>query len=64
MSNMEAWGFVWLAIVWNFNFAPQAGYDISNDNVPYSLIGPDFTFRPAYDSIKAWQQDFLARADS
>ena len=63
MSNMEAWGFVWLAIVWNFNFAPQAGYDISNDNVPYSLIGPDFTFRPAYDSIKAWQQDFLARAD-
>ncbi len=64
MSNMEAWGFVWLAIVWNFNFAPQAGYAISNDNVPYSLIGPGFTFRPAYDSIKSWQQDYLARVES
>lgn len=64
MSNMEAWGFVWLAIVWNFNYGPQAGYAISNDNVPYSLIGPGFTFRPAYDAIRAWQQDYLARVDS
>ena len=64
LSNMENWGFVWLAIVWNFNFGPQAGYDIGNDNVPYSLIGPEFTFRPAYDSIRAWQQDYLARLDS
>ena len=64
MSNMETWGFVWLAFVWNFNFAPQAGYAISNDNVPYSLIGPDFTFRPAYDAVKAWQRDYLARADA
>lgn len=64
MSNMEAWGFVWLAFVWNFNFGPQAGYDIGNDNVPYSLIGPGFTFRPAYDSIRSWQQDYLDRAES
>ena len=64
MSNMEAWGFVWLAFVWNFNFGPQAGYAISNDNVPYSLIGPGFTFRPAYDAIRAWQQDYLARVES
>lgn len=64
MSNMEDWGFVWLAFVWNFNFGPQAGYAISNDNVPYSLIGPGFTFRPAYDSIRAWQQDYLARVDA
>lgn len=64
MSNMEDWGFVWLAFVWNFNFGPQAGYAISNDNVPYSLIGPGFTFRPAYDSIRAWQQDYLARLDA
>lgn len=64
MSNMEAWGFVWLAFVWNFNFGPQAGYAISNDNVPYSLIGPGFTFRPAYNSIRAWQQDYLARVDA
>ncbi len=64
MTNMETWGFVWLAFVWNFNYGPQAGYAITNDNVPYSLIGPDFTFRPAYDAIKAWQRDYLARADT
>ena len=29
-----------------FQFWSQAGYDIGNDNVPYSLIGPGFTFRP------------------
>ena len=46
MSNMQAWGFVWLAFVWNFNFGPQAGYDIGNDNVPYSLIGPGFHVSP------------------
>ena len=64
LGNMEEWGFVRLAFVWNFNFGPQAGYDIGNDNVPYSLIGPDFTFRPAYDSIKAWQRGYLARLES
>ncbi len=64
LSNMEDWGFVWLAFVWNFNYGPQAGYDISNDNVPYSLIGPDHTFRPAYDSIRAWQRDYLARLEA
>ena len=61
MSNMEEWGFVWLAFIWNFNFGPQAGYAISNDNVPYSLIGPDFVFRPAYKAIKDWQREFRAR---
>lgn len=64
MTNMQDWGFVWLAFVWNFNYGPQAGYAITNDNVPYSLIGPDFTFRPAYDSIRTWQQNYLARADA
>ena len=64
MTNMEEWGFVWLAFIWNFNFGPQAGWAADNDNVPYSLIGPDFTFRPAYDSIRAWQQDYLTRTGS
>ena len=63
MGNMEAWGFVWLAFIWNFNYGPQAGYAADNDNVPYSLIGPGFTFRPAYDAIRAWQQDYLARME-
>lgn len=62
MSNMEEWGFVWLAFIWNFNFGPQAGYDLTNDNVPYSLIGPGFTFRPAFDAIRDWQHDYLVRA--
>ena len=61
LSNLEEWGFVWLAFIWNFNYGPQAGYDISNDNVPYSLIGPGFKFRPAFDAIRDWQHDYLAR---
>ena len=63
MSNMEDWRFVWLAFIWNFNYGPQAGYAADNDNVPYSLIGPGFTFRPAYDAIRSWQQDYLARVE-
>jgi hypothetical protein len=62
MSNMEEWGFIWLAFIWNLNYGPQAGYDIANDNVPYSLIGPGFKFRPAFDAIRDWQQDYRVRA--
>lgn len=61
LSNMEQWGFVWLAFIWNLNYGPQAGYDYNNDNVPYSLIGPGFTFRPAYDGIKDWVADYKKR---
>lgn len=61
MSNMEEWGFVWLAFIWNFNYGPQAGFSITNDNVPYSLIGPPYEFRPAYDAIRDWQKAYLAR---
>ena len=61
MGNMEQWGFVWLAFIWNFNYGPQAGWAADNDNVSYSLIGPGFVFRPAYDAIRAWQKNYLAR---
>ena len=64
MTNMEEWDFVWLAFIWNFNFGPQAGYDITNDNVLYSLIGPGLSFRPAYDAIRDWQVDYLTRTGS
>ncbi len=64
MGNMADWGFVWLAFIWNFNYGPQAGYAIGNDNVPYSLIGPGHTFRPAYDAIRDWQRDYLERTGS
>lgn len=56
-------GYVRLGIVWNFNYGPQAGWDASqNDNVAYSLIGPGFNFRPAYDAIREWQSIYSARA--
>jgi hypothetical protein len=61
LSLMEESGFTRLAIVWNFNYGPQAGYDPNNDNVPFSLIGPGYTFRPAYDAIGEWVFDFNRR---
>lgn len=48
-------GDVWLAFLWNFNYGPQAGWDPGNDNVPYSIIGKDWVFRPVYDALGAWQ---------
>lgn len=64
LSNMADWDFVWLAFIWNFNYGPQAGWAVDNDNVPYSLIGPGFNFRPAYDAIRAWQRDYQTRTRS
>jgi len=51
---MQDWGFVWLAFVWNLNYGPQAGWDASNDNVPYSLLRPEWHPAPAYDVISAY----------
>jgi hypothetical protein len=62
LTVMEEWDIVWLAFIWNLNYGPQAGWDPANDNVPYSLIGPEFSFRPAYDVIKDWMTDYKARA--
>lgn len=55
IENMERWGFVKLAFIWNFNYGPLAGWDTNNDNVPYSFIGPDWRFRPVYDRVIEWQ---------
>jgi polysaccharide biosynthesis protein PslG len=54
LDNMEEWDFVWLAFIWNFNYGPQAGWDPSNDNVPYSIIGPEWVHRPVYDALIEW----------
>lgn len=54
LNNMEEWGFVKLAFIWNYNYAPQAGWDANNDNVPYSFIGPDWQFRPVFDAVVQW----------
>ncbi|MBZ0301426.1 MAG: beta-galactosidase, partial [Anaerolineae bacterium] len=64
LNQMESWGTVWLAFIWNFNYGPQAGWDTSNDNVPYSMIGKDWVFRPIYDAVGKWQQDYEARTGS
>lgn len=56
IEEMQQWGTVWLAFIWNFNYGPQAGWDVNNDNVPYSIIGKDWAFRPAYDAIIKWSQ--------
>ncbi len=54
LDNMEEWDIVWLAFIWNLNYGPQAGWSTESDNTPYSLIGPEWARRPAYDAIKEW----------
>lgn len=61
VTNMEEWDIVWLAFLWNLNYGPQAGWDVNNDNVPYSIIGPNTSFRPVFDELAAWQLDYLER---
>jgi len=51
---MQEWGFVWLAFVWNLNYGPQAGWDPTDNNVPYSLLRPEWRQSPAYDVIAAY----------
>lgn len=64
LENMRQWGFVRLAIIWNLNYGPQAGWDPNNDNVFYSLIGPGFQFRPAFDAVRDWQRAYEAGFES
>jgi len=61
LNNMEEWDTIWLAFIWNLNYGPQAGWATDNDNVPYSIIGKDWNFRPVYDAIGQWQLDYEAR---
>lgn len=51
-----------LAFVWNLNYGPQAGFSADNDNVPYSLIGPE-GHRPAFDAIGEWQREYEAQSN-
>ncbi len=54
LDLMEDWGFVWIATLWNLNYGPQAGWSTESDNVPYSIIGPNWNNRPVYDAIRDW----------
>lgn len=61
LELMEDWGVVWLAFIWNLNYGPQAGWNPNNENVIYSLIGPNWQYRPAYDAIGEWMKEFRER---
>ncbi len=54
LEFMNNEGYVWIASIWNLNYAPQIGWDTSSDNTPYSLISPDFSKRPAYTAAAQW----------
>ncbi|PJF44167.1 MAG: hypothetical protein CUN55_05400 [Phototrophicales bacterium] len=51
---MEEWGFVRLAIIWNLNYGAEAAWDLSRpyrDNMPYSLIRPNYIPAPVWAYI-------------
>lgn len=51
---MEQWGFVRLAIIWNLNYGAEASWDLSRpyrDNMPYSLIRPNYLPAPVWAYI-------------
>ncbi len=58
LDYMKDSDFVWLAFLWNLNYGPQAGWDPNNDNVPYSIIGPEFVFRPIFDAVRDWNRAY------
>jgi hypothetical protein len=59
LDNMREWDIVRLAFIWNLNYGPQAGYDPQNDNTAYSLIGPNTSFRPAFDAVRDWHEEYM-----
>ncbi|MDZ4770944.1 MAG: hypothetical protein SGJ24_17600 [Chloroflexota bacterium] len=58
---MRASDDVWLAFLWNLNYGPQAGWAADNDNVAYSIIGPNFVFRPVFDAVRDWNRAYEAQ---
>lgn len=58
---MQQENIVQLAFLWNLNYGPQAGWATDNDNVPYSIIGPNFVFRPVFDAVRDWNRAYEAQ---
>jgi hypothetical protein len=54
LTFMEQSGYVWIANIWNLNYGPQINWDATNDNTPYSFIGPDYARRPVFDAVARW----------
>jgi polysaccharide biosynthesis protein PslG len=61
VENMVEWDTVRLAFLWNLNYGPQAGWATDNDNVAYSIIGPNFVFRPVFDAVRDWNREYEAQ---
>jgi polysaccharide biosynthesis protein PslG len=55
LNLMQGIGTVRLAVLENFNYGPGAGWSKDDKRVPYSLIGPEWQFRPAYYALQGWQ---------
>lgn len=52
---MEESDIIWLAWIWNLNYGAQAGFDPSNDNVPYSILRPDNAQAPAWGLVSQYR---------
>ncbi len=61
LDNMVEWDIVWLAVLWNLNYGAQAGWEPTNDNVPYAIIGPNSFFRPVFDAVRDWNRAYEAQ---
>lgn len=61
IDNMVEWDIVWLAMLWNLNYGAQAGWEYTNDNVPYAIIGPNSYFRPVFDAVRDWNRVYEAQ---
>lgn len=50
-QQMHDWGFVWLAFLYNLDFAPKVGLDATGAAL-YSILLPDGMPRPAYRAVQ------------
>ena len=46
------WGITWLAFFWNLDYGPK-GLGPEDNNVPYSILFPNGSPRPAFDALEA-----------
>jgi len=54
IGEMQGWGWIQLAFLWNLNYGAQAGWAMEgpvSDNVVYSILGPNFQPRPVWQKI-------------
>ena len=54
INEMQQWGFVQLAFLWNLNYAAQVGFNMGaagGDNVLWSILGKNYQPRPVWQKI-------------